>query len=217
MQFTIPCETFARLSYAALLNPKPEYDHINCIRIENINGDSYAIATNSMIAAVQYLGKTDSAENGGVCVMIIPELVQQCISEQSFDSVLTIDAMETEFYSFASAKTTFGYIHPHNVGWFPADHLYKRPWNTLGSWRIMLPEGDKLPKKSKGFLFMDTEQITNLGKTSPSGRIVFPEIIDSSFPVLVRDSIDPSWVGIFLPRDAGSQSSLSPATYPDWL
>lgn len=212
MQFKIPCSTFARLANAAIPQPNETRHHINCIRFENVNGACYAIATNALIAAIEHLGNTEW-QDYGICIARDPALIAQCESEASFDSELTIDVIINDIMKFASAKTTFGYTHPDNVLRYPPDGMDHRPWNDF---RSLVP--DEMPSKSAGFLFMDTEQITNLGKASPSGRLVFPKFIDSSKPVLVRDAVDPAWLGLFLPRDnGGSQDKLKPATRPEWI
>ncbi len=215
MTFKIPCETFLRLSHAATPIPGKDQPHCFCVRIEYVDGQAYAIATNSLIAAVQYLGSVPPEFNYAVSIVPDAALLAQCAIEKDFDGELTIDVIVNEFMKFASVKTSFGYVQPGNCAYFPPDGMNYSPWQELGSWRKMAPL--ELPKKSKGFMFMETEQITLLGKASPSGRLVFPPFIDSSLPVVVNDAVDPEWFGLFLPREEKRPSNLSPAILPEWF
>lgn len=210
MQFRIPCETFARLSNVCNYLKPDEKRPLNVMFLDYTGGNFYAVVSNSIIAAVQYLGKTDQPD---FCraVILDPQIINQCRIEADLDGELIIDTMDIGGVPFGTAITTFGYKYPSNALFTPPNKMWERPWND---WRKLFP--DDVPIRSKGFLFMDTEQLTNLGKSSPSGRFVFPAFIDVNKPVMVRDVIDPDWVGLFLPRD-NSQKNLQAATRPEWL
>lgn len=212
MRFTLPCETYVRLTNALNMQ-KDETRPINCIRLDYVAGDYYAVATNAIIIAVQYLGKTDE-QDGGICLINDQLLKAQCQQEIPFDGEISVDVIDNEMIQFAAIKTSFGYNHPGNGAIFPPSEGWGEPWHANG-WKKIFP--DDVATKSKGFIFMDTEHVANLGRCAPSGRIVFPEKIDSSKPVVVRDAVDPDWLGAFLPREANKISSLVAATLPDWL
>lgn len=213
LQFRIPCETFLRLANAATPVPEKNYPHAFCVRIEYIGGHGYAIASNSLICAIQYLGEVTKEFEYGVSIIPFEPLLNQCKIEAPFDSELIIDLIYNDVMKFANVKTNFGYAYPGNAAYFPPDDLMQPPYTSLGSWRKLVP--DELPKKSKGFMFMDALQISNLGKAAPSGTLVFPSFIDNSQPVVVRDAVDPDWMGLFLPRD--DKKSLVAAIIPEWL
>lgn len=219
MKFTIPCETFLRLSHAATPVPGKDQPHVFCVRVEYINGHGYAIATNSIIMAVQYLGEVTREFEFGISIVPIPALLAQCAIEKDFDGELTIDVINNDVVKFATVKTSFGYVQPGNCAYFPPDGLQRTPWigpvHDVGGWKKIIPA--ELPKKSKGFMFMNTEEIVNLGKAAPSGRLVFPNFIDSSIPVVVNDSVDPEWFGAFLPREDKAISHMTPAILPEWF
>ena len=58
--------------------------------------------------------------------------------------------------------------------------------------------------------------IETLWRVSPTGELVFPEVIDANKPVIVRDVNDDNWIGVFIPSIEGKRI-VKPATLPEWL
>jgi hypothetical protein len=65
-------------------------------------------------------------------------------------------------------------------------------------------------------MYWDLFQIEALIKSSPSGGVVFPEFIDSSKPVMIRDSLKPNWAGVFIPDVSKGSTKHKPAEIPEW-
>jgi hypothetical protein len=84
---------------------------------------------------------------------------------------------------------------------------------VIDRWREIIPT--TLPKKSKGSMCLDTSALANIAESSPSGKIVFPEHIDWTLPVVIRDAVDPNWCCIFYVRE--SNDIHDPATIPGWV
>lgn len=219
MEFKIPCEVYARMSNACILVDNEKRMQLNVIRIEHVDGKCFVIATNAKVMAVQLIGEVD-APDGFVNVLRLPELIEQCEQEKAYDGELSIVVINE--LNFASAKTTFGYNYPGNVRYsFPENETDLRPWGKDGpndpqGWRQVLPKEPL--KKPSGFMFMNTAEITNLGKASPSQQLIFPSIIDANSPVIVRDKIDEDWMGVFLPQNEKYNKDINgAAVIPEWL
>lgn len=209
MNFTIPCETFFRLTHV-LKNTKPgeTADYLKSVYLENHEGKAFAIATNRKVAAIEFLGET-TEPNGSVNITIDPALVKQCETEKSFNGIMYVHF--NEMLNFATVKTQMGYNFPGNAAVNPGKET------EFQSWRKWFP--DAMPKKPNGATVFGAEWIANLGRSSPSGEIVFPTVIDCHVPVLVRDLHDPKWFGLFMPEYApgGNVVDVEPVSLPDWL
>lgn len=191
--FVITCDTVSRLAHLAT----GDDEWFQTIRIDN----GVAVASNRRLLACELI----PACTGAVHLMLAPELVEQCRTEAQWDSTLTISVMDG--LNYASAKTSLGWIAPGNVA------LYADTPNELAKWRDILP---KQPAKThRGALFMTTDEMVQLCKSSPSGRIVFEEIMDILQPTVVRDIYDDDWFGLFYPRS--TKDSYLPATLPSWV
>lgn len=209
MEFAISCDIFARLTNVVRNFDANETRHyLKSVYIEHVDGNAFAVATNSKIAAIEFLGKCDFG-NGSVNVVVDPVLIQQCRTEAAFSSVLTVSF--NEVLQFGTAKTTLGYCYPGNAAVVAAG-------NALPKWREWTP--DKPVTKSKGAMFWNAENIAALGASSPSGRVLFPEFIDATKPVVIRDITDPNWFGLFMPNrnvDGEVITYTEGAKLPDWF
>lgn len=207
MNFSIKCQTFIRFaSICSFFEPSTRPDvkeKINTVRLENKNGKCYAIATNEKIAAVEFLHNTDQPD-GYIHLVLDEGLLQQCKTEMMFDSKLHITAVEQ--LAVASAKTDLGYNFNGNCCYWFDD-------SPLNNWRKWIPK--VIPAESTGAMYWNTHQIESLMKSSPSGHVIFPEFINATQPVLVRDIKDPNWFGLFIPENitAGARQ----AELPDWI
>lgn len=208
MNFTISCEAFMRLSRIATNFKDGETnEYFRSVYIENNAGHSFAVASNMKLIGIEYLGKTAEAD-GGINIRLDPHLIQQCEIEAPYSSVIT--GTHVEALNFATLKTTFGYE-------LPGCQMVSTDVNHLKDWRKVIPKS--MPKKPNGALRMKASELAQLAAASPSGRIVFPECISLDIPVVIRDAIDPNWMGLFVSTmtDNGNPPTILTATLPDWL
>lgn len=194
--FTIRCDTFARLSTILDGEIEPLF---NCIRLDN----GQAVATNRMLMAIENIG----GPSGIVHIIADPALIAQCVTEAKFDSRLTITVVEE--LKFATAKTTLGYIHPGNCSYWP------EAVTPFDRWRDVVMQAKEPALASKGGMFWDAASMSRLASSSPSGRVVFEQNIDTSRPALIRDVTDYDWLGVFTPFSA--KDNFVPATIPTWM
>lgn len=207
MNFSIKCETFIRAAsicsfFQACVRADVK-DKINTVRLENRNGQCFVIATNEKIAMVEILGQTDQAD-GYTHVKLDEKLLQQCHTESVFNSVLNVVTVEE--LAIGTVSTTLGYSHP-------GDAFYWFDETPLDGWRNWFPE--EVLVESKGAMHWDVHQVELLMKSSPSGHVIFPEFIDTSQPVILRDVKSENWAGLFIPSDENAISKK--ATRPEWV
>jgi hypothetical protein len=212
MNFTLPCDTYVRLSRVAqnyIERDPPTPDYMKAMYLEIKSGEAFAVCTNIKLAAIEYLGKTNEPD-GKMHLTLDPILLKQAQSEIPFNSSLQI--VYNEMLAFANVKTTFGYNYPGNA-LIPAPAT-----NEFDHWRSWAP--DKPATKAKGVLSMIPADVMNLGLSSPSGRIVFQEFIDNTKPCVIRDRFDPKWMGLFMPCVVDENNKIidiEPAKLPDWF
>jgi hypothetical protein len=209
MDFTISCEIFARLANVVKDIPATETRaHLKSVYVEHKNGNAFAVVSNSKFAAIEHLGKVEGGD-GSIHIAADAALIQQCQTEAPFNSVLAVGY--NDMLKFATAKTTLGYCYPGNAA-ITADG------SPLVEWRKWAPE--KPVKATKGAMFWNTENIIAIGKSSPSGRVLFPEFIDATKPVVIRDVTDDNWLGIFMPNRAVEGETITyseGAKLPEWF
>lgn len=207
MEFRIACADFVRLSEASLrsddeIDLRSQREFLASVRLEHINGRSFAVATNSKIMAIELLGPTAEA-NGFVNVTIADALLMQCRSESDFDSelIITLDPLS----GWAVAMTTLGYMYPDNAS---------LPGDLPKHWRDIVPK--ELPKTNTGGFALYGEIIARLAASAPSGVIVLPKIVSRDVTMLVVDVLDPNWIGLFLTWRPDGAATLY-AEIPKWL
>lgn len=198
--FVIPCDTFVRLSNIIHGLPDDVGPWFNTIRIDN----GVAVATNRRILAAENVG----GPAGIIHVMADPALINQCRTEAAFSSTLTITV--NEVLKYAVAKTTLGYVHPGNCVLFgDGDKDFDR-------WRSIVEQCKTPAQTARGGMFWDADMIARLAAASPSGRVVFEEIIDATGrPTIIRDINEYNWIGVFQPFS--TEESYQPATLPSWI
>lgn len=197
MEHVISCETFVRLTNALKHMPKDD-PWCKSVRLEG----NLAIVTNRHYLVIERL---ETEAPSVLHIPTDPTLIEQCQSEAVYHSKMHIVA--NDMLKFASLKTSLGYQYAGNAG------LYLDSPNVMDRWREIIP--DSLPKKSKGSMCLDLPALTNIVESSPSGQIVFPEHIDWSQPVVIRDLVDSNWCAFFYVRE--SDNPHDPATIPGWL
>lgn len=206
MNVEISCELYARLSaIPLLLDPADDRKYLKSLYIERRNSKLLAVVTNVKIAAIEYIGD-DAGPDECTAITIDPVLVAQCEKEIVFNSRLVIVA--NPLLSFTSIKTTFGYNYSGNA-------MVQLPEaNNLIEWRTWFP--DEMPTKTFGPMFWRGMQIHALANAAPTGGLRFPEFIDTTRPVVVRDHESNDWVGLFMPVTVDGEK-VDPASIPDWV
>lgn len=201
-EFTIPCDTFVRLSNL-MDNFHEEADEwFHAIRIDN----GLAIASNRYYMAIENIG----GNTGTVHIVADPVLIAKCREEAKFNGALTITVNEPLRY--AVAKTTFGYIHPGNCA------VWSDKPNLLATWRTIAARVRDPVMANNGGMYINADHLALLIATSPSGQVYFEENIDASGarPILVRDCTDFNWIGLFHPFKTTRQT-YDGATLPNWV
>lgn len=205
MDISISCELFVRLagiSNALLKGEKRT--HLRSIYLESVDGNAFAVASNSIVGAIECLGVNCDVD----CEMLISvtdTLVEQCKAEIPFDGQISFHF--NPVLKFISAKTSLGYVHTENAGLFIDDHELKK-------WREWIPE--ELPKKTNGGMFSTLDNLALLASVAPTGSVIFPKFIDIEKPVIVRDVHDENWLGVFMPLGRDKKRALEPLTIPEW-
>lgn len=198
-EISVPCDTVVRLSNVIHTLPDDIDPIFRCIRFDN----GLAVTTDRSFMAIEKIG-----EFAGIFHMVIePALIEQCRTEAAFNGSLTITINDA--LKYAVAKTSLGYVHPRNVAFYP-------PGDTpFDRWRGVVLQSKEPAGASVGGMFWDIDGLTRLATSSPSGRIVFEEKIDTTRPSLIRDINDYSWLGVFNPFT--SENSYQPASLPSWM
>lgn len=213
MNFEIPAETFVRLAGVTRRIPvgldETEIKYLRCVRLERVNGHVFAIASNRKVAAIYHFMDTVIGVDGVAHITIDPALIKQCETEKPFNSSLYITVIPE--LQMASVKTTLGYNYPGNG----MIHFAETP---LDNWRKWVP--DEPITETNGAMSWNIEDMEALNRASPSGEIAFPEFIDASAPVILRDIKSPDWLGMFMPNrvdDNGRGYTVTPAELPTWF
>lgn len=173
---------------------------LRCIRLEIKDKKLFAITTNGTLGVIEYLGNVDNADN--VCHIKLTEEIMTALELDSLaDGVTSIEIID----ELAVGKLSTMLNGSYNDFIWPDE-------TPLNNWR----EWIELPTESKGFMYWDVYQIEMLFKTSPTGKIVFPEIINSTAPIILRDVGSDNWLGLFIPKPARDEDVIA-ATLPEWL
>lgn len=211
MNFTISVETYLRLAalpsrFTSKSVTEDEKKILRCVRLENKNGNAFAISTNRRIAAVYFLGATDQPD-GAVHVTIDKRLIDQCETEKSFNSQLFVTTIP--MLNAVSLKTTLGYVFPETGGFFTEE-------TPMKLWRTWVPKQE--PAASSGAMKWTLSDMFAINASSPSGEIVFPEFIDANQPVIIRDFKVDNWIAMFMANmmEDGKVILAEPAVLPAW-
>lgn len=175
---------------------------INTVRLENKNGQSFAISTNQKIAAIEYLGFTHATDSS-IHLKLSPELLQQLFMEATSNYMINI--MTIPEIAISTLTSTSGFTLTDCCYWWQD--------TPLADWRDWACEA---PIASKGAMFWNLFHIESLIKSSPSGKIVFPEFIDYEKPITLRDRHNPEWVGLFIAEPPKPDKIRIPAELPEW-
>lgn len=199
MEITIPCETIVRLQ-SLIASLPASFDPVwSTIRFDN----GQAVVSDRCFMAIENI----KAFEGVGHIIVSPEFLAQCVTEAQFngDALIVIN----EALSYAVAKTTFGW---------QSDNLFFAGVGTdFDKWRAIVKDAAADREKSSGGMFWNAREVAALAETSPSGRIVFAEFIDTAHPTLVRDVTDYDWLGVFMPRDKPGGSTVRAAEITSWM
>lgn len=175
---------------------------ITTVLLENKNGMSYAVSTDSLIASVEFLGKTDKPD--GSCYLILSDkLKEQLNKEYLTDNIITVTAFPQMAISMLQSTSGFNL----------SDCLHWWDDSELRNWRKWFLEP---ARESAGVMYWDVFKVESLLKASPSGKVIFPSFIDASKPLMVRDYHNDNWMGVFMPQSA-KESEFEPTELPDWF
>jgi hypothetical protein len=181
---------------------------IKTIRLENKAGRTVAIATNQKIGAVEYIGPTEAPD--GVCYLNLSENLLNAakkVAEQNQSLTITV----IPEIAMATAQAGIN-------GEFVADVCLWFDSSPLDKWRTWIVPPAQC---SKGIMCWDLFHLELLMKASPTGHVVFPEFIDVSTPILLRDKFkDQEWLGIFIPSDKltpDMERVIKERYLPTWL
>lgn len=175
---------------------------LKTIRLEIKNKKQFIVSTNQQIAAVEYLGKTNEADD--VCYLNLSEKLTNYINANYFlNEDFVVETIPD--LAFAMAKTE-KYIDNNPCLWFEE--------NVLNNWRDWF---SVTVEKQHGAMYWDLYHLVKLFESSPSGKINFPMIIDVNKPVLLRDQNNPNWLGVFIPSPNPDEKIYEPARLPEWF
>lgn len=200
-KFTIKSDILQRFtSLYKSLDPKAPED-LKVLRIEISNGKIMLIGCNQYVACVELIG--ESKDHDEVChIKINNSFIDSINKEVNIAGIYTFETLPE--LAISSVSTSDGDKFNDFIIW---------PDNSpLDNWRDWFT----MSESKKGFMFCTLYQIQTLFETSPSGEIVFPEMIDSKEPVIVRDVNISNWLGTFIPAFDGKKN-IKPAELPEWL
>lgn len=204
MEFLVPCQTFYQLATVAALNPADgQHSYMRAVVFHRRSGFSYVWASSPHVLSCYNLGKSEG-EDVTIVINYDPILTERCRIDGDADGELKVMVPGG---MMAIISSNMGYIHS-------GDLLNKDTAQVDEMWRRAVP--DELPTTHNGALFIDTSLLPLLGASSPSGRFAFPEFIDSTKPVIVRDVVDPDWFGVFHPKQT-TASANTIAKLPGWF
>ncbi len=205
MDIKIPCETYVRLSeIPAQLNSDDGRKYLNSIFIERKAGIIIAVVTNVRTAVVEMIGQQPGPDEC-FAISINASLIKQCRVESDFQGELHI--ISNPVLNYTSAKTSMGYSTPTNLA------VILPPNNAFQNWRGWFP--DEIPSASVGNMYFVGEDILTITNASPSGALIFPECIDVSKPVVIRDEENNNWFGLFMPIK--NDEVISYLELPGWI
>lgn len=199
-EISLTCDTFLRFSRIVDDLPSDMHPSWSTLRFE----DGNVIATDRSFMAVENI---TSAKFAPFHIVLDAALIAQCEVEAKFNGRMTI--VVNDMLKIATIKTSLGYQAVGNM-------LYTGEIDEAWSkWKTLVLQCRQPAEKVNGPMFWALEGINRLAASSPSGLIVFEEIIDINRPTLIRDVKDYHWIGVFHPTSM--QDHYSAATLPSWI
>lgn len=196
MEIKIPCEVLVRLS--KLFDQPTDNDVTDYMMFRFENGK--IIVTNRQVLICEKI-----ANFAGVFHMKFDRnLIKQCQTETMFKSDVTL--MWLDAIQALTAVTTLGYQHDQNL-YVPINACPK-----INDWQNLLTNP---ATSSSGVMFWRKSVIVGITDCAPSGNIYFPEHIDTTRPIVVRDEQDDTWFAVFIPGT--TTRDLKSARVPTWM
>ena len=185
------------MSHAAALSSDALRPHLACVRLEYRGGKAFAIASDSFVMAIYYIGPTTEPD----------EFMNVACGGELLAIAGASDALTFEGWQIASIATLSLYESKSSGVWPLLPD--KEPLFT--NWWRLIPDPAKF---ERGFIYLQDELFRKLAATSPSGHIVFPAVVDNTDYMYLRDVYDPNWLGLIHAR---KKDGCEPATIPEWL
>lgn len=197
-KFIVPATILQR--FTALYNSLASAE-FQVLKLEISNGKCYLIGSNEYVACVEYLGDTDQADDK-CYIKMNTQFINSVALEFNVGGVYKFETLPE--LAMGSTSTTSNQQSENFIVW---------PDNSpLDNWR----EWFTTSEQSDGAMYCNLKQIESLWGCSPTGEIVFPEVINAVEPVIVRDVNDANWLGVFIPSN-DDKKIIKPATLPEWL
>lgn len=199
-EITLSCETFLRINRVIENLPSDMHPSWSTLRFEN----GCVIATDKSFMAIENFSSQQFAP---FHIVRDEALLAQCETESKFNSRMTI--VVNEMLKFAVIKTSLGYQTATNM-------LFVEPIDPAwDKWRGLVEQCREPATRANGPMFWALSGIERLTASSPSGMIVFEELIDVNRPTLIRDVTDYHWLGVFHPTSM--QEHYTAASLPSWI
>lgn len=200
MEIDVSQEIIGRISRVNSFLPAHEKrTWLRSFFVERSGGHAYIGATNAVFGALQYLGISPGAD--GFVVIDSKVLPLRAWAEADPDQKCKISEFSAlSFCTMTGVQGDAAVRNPEAVA-------------TLRNWRNWIPEPSSAPGRA---MFTDVDGLAALVASSPSGSVVFPKVIDSEKPVILRDMASPDWLGVFMARPSNGLF-MDGATRPDWV
>lgn len=177
---------------------------INTVRLENKNGESFAVATNQKIASIEYLGKTDKSD-GAAHLILSKNFLQQLLAESATDYIITVTTVPQ--IAISTLQSTSNFMLLDCCHWWDDNDTPLKNWRDWGCSSANI---------NKGVMYWNLFYVESLIKSSPSGKVIFPEFINVEQPIVLRDYYYPEWVGLFIPQISKDIKINEGADLPEW-
>lgn len=189
---------FVRLN--SILPRGEDRSWLKSIFIEVRGGYLRVGATNALFAALELVGHVDTDDGFAI------------IRHDAFPPII-----DPELPYTISDLPALKWASVNADGWTaPGDAAVRDPEavGILSGWRNWFPR--EVATTANKPMLVDVDGLQGLVQSSPSGRVVFPLVVDSERPVIIRDATSANWVGLFYSRPE-SGLFLRGATLPDWV
>lgn len=177
------------------------FSRLKTIRLEIFNCKKFIIGSNDFVCSIQYLGETKEPN----------EVVFLNFTEKMLETLDVENYVGSDYIVETNPETAKGSIKT-TMGTDCSEMLCWKDFDETDNWRKWI----RLSEKTNGFMYWDLYQVQTLFECSPSGKITFPEKINSSEPVILRDINCSDWLGIFIP-ESGDTKYVKPARLPEWI
>lgn len=212
MNYKINLQTYLKLAkLTETVDPrfsKEQSDECRHVRIENSAGKQFALSSNRTVMSVYFLGKTDQQD--GFCHLTVDPFVVSTLKALPLHETV-LDIMTIPSMNIATISVNGVTMFADGVATFPADHI-------MTNWKTWVERST--PKETIGAMAWKMHNMVALSETSPSGFVAFPEFIDATKSIVIRDINDENWYGVFMGNrvdDENRAYTTEPAYLPKWV